>query len=77
MVTRVPAEWMPAWRGAEGGGGDSSSIECMSDTNGIACTTADLVGKFRHGMLVVQDGFNDKGFQNFKFVPLEKVLGDQ
>lgn len=56
---------------------DGISIDGTSDTDGIDVTTADLGGKFRHGMLVVQDGFNDKGFQNFKFVPLEKVLGDR
>jgi 3-phytase len=56
---------------------DGNGIDGTSDTDGIDVTTADLGGKFRHGMLVVQDGFNDKGFQNFKYVPLEKVLGDQ
>lgn len=56
---------------------DGNGIDGTSDTDGIDVTTANLGGKFRHGMLVVQDGFNDKGFQNFKFVPLEKVLGDQ
>lgn len=56
---------------------DGNGIDGTTDTDGIDVTTANLGGKFRHGLLVVQDGFNDKGFQNFKYVPLELVLGDQ
>ncbi|MCC6742541.1 MAG: phytase [Acidobacteria bacterium] len=56
---------------------DGDGIDGTSDTDGLDVTSADLGGRFRHGLMVVQDGFNDKGFQNFKYVPLEKVLGDR
>ena len=30
---------------------------------------------FPHGVFVAQDGVNDRGAQNFKFVPLQAILG--
>jgi 3-phytase len=37
-------------------------------------TTANLGPSFPHGVFVVQDGFNDKGNQNFKLVPLQAIV---
>lgn len=56
---------------------DGNGVDGTSDTDGIDVTAANLGGPFSKGLFVVQDGFNDKGLQNFKFVPLERVLGDR
>lgn len=45
-------------------------IDGASDTDGIEITKHGLGRRFPHGMLVVQDGTNDRGRQNFKLVPL-------
>jgi 3-phytase len=37
-------------------------------------TTANLGPSFPSGVFVVQDGFNDKGNQNFKLVPLQSIV---
>lgn len=52
------------------------SIDGSEETDGIDATSANLGPAFPHGVFVSQDGFNDKGNQNFKLVPLERVLGN-
>ena len=42
-------------------------IDAVSDTDGVASTSTPLPG-FPNGLLVVQDGDNPGGSQNFKFV---------
>jgi 3-phytase len=49
-------------------------IDGAEETDGIDVTTAKLGPAFPHGLFVVQDGFNDKGNQNFKLVPLETII---
>jgi 3-phytase len=49
-------------------------VDGTEDTDGIDVSTADLGPSFPAGVLVVQDGSNDGGAQNFKLVPLEDVL---
>jgi 3-phytase len=45
-------------------------VDGVEDTDGLDVTTIDLGPGFRHGLLVVQDGSNDDGNQNFKLAPL-------
>ena len=47
--------------------GGHDRIDAVSDTDGIASTSTPLPG-FPNGMLVVQDGDNPDGNQNFKLV---------
>ena len=47
--------------------GDHPQIDETSDTDGIAATSTPLPG-FPEGLLVVQDGDNPGGNQNFKLV---------
>lgn len=54
--------------------GDGKGIDGTSETDGLDVTTVGLGWKFRHGMLVVQDGLNDGANQNFKYVRLDRVL---
>jgi 3-phytase len=54
--------------------GAGEGIDAVSDTDGVDATAASLGPAFPHGLLVVQDGKNDGGNQNFKLVPLEKLL---
>jgi myo-inositol-hexaphosphate 3-phosphohydrolase len=51
-------------------------IDGAEETDGLDVTSAPLGDKFPKGLLVVQDGFNDKGAknQNFKLVPLEAIF---
>ena len=51
-------------------------IDGAEETDGLDVTSAPLGSKFPKGLLVVQDGFNDKGAknQNFKLVPLEAIF---
>ncbi len=56
---------------------DGKGVDGVTETDGLDVTTANLGGPFSRGLMVVQDGFNDSGNQNFKFVPLERVLGDE
>lgn len=52
------------------------SDDC-DQTDGIAASAVPLGARFAHGLFVCQDGRNEKprsGNQNFKFVPLDKVL---
>jgi 3-phytase len=56
---------------------DGEKVDGAAETDGLDVTTANLGPAFPKGLLVVQDGFNDKGNQNFKLVPLQSVLGDK
>jgi len=46
------------------------AIDGAEDTDGLDVATAALGPRFPDGLLVVQDGSNDDGNQNFKLVPL-------
>lgn len=50
-------------------------IDDVSDTDGIAVTSCPLP-PFEHGMLVVQDGTNSGGNQNFKLYAWEDIARD-
>jgi 3-phytase len=50
------------------------SIDGTEDTDGVDVSAANLGPAFPSGALVVQDGKNDNGNQNFKLVPLERIL---
>jgi 3-phytase len=52
----------------------SEGVDGCEETDGIDVTTANLGPAFPHGVFVVQDGFNDKGNQNFKLVPLQSII---
>ncbi len=54
--------------------GNGEGIDGCEDTDGIDVTTANLGPAFPQGVLVVQDGSNDKGNQNFKLVPLQAIV---
>jgi 3-phytase len=54
--------------------GDGDGIDGCEETDGIDVTTANLGPAFPNGVFVVQDGFNDKGNQNFKLVPLDLIV---
>ncbi len=49
-------------------------VDGCEETDGIDVTTANLGPAFPQGVFVVQDGFNDKGNQNFKLVPLQSII---
>jgi 3-phytase len=54
--------------------GNGGGVDGCEETDGIDVTTANLGPAFPHGVFVVQDGFNDKGNQNFKLVPLQTIV---
>ncbi|MFN0083946.1 MAG: phytase [Blastocatellia bacterium] len=54
--------------------GDGAGVDGAEETDGIDVTTASLGPAFPNGLFVVQDGFNDKGNQNFKLVPLQAIV---
>lgn len=54
--------------------GASEGVDGCEETDGIDVTTANLGPAFPQGVFVVQDGFNDKGNQNFKLVPLQSIV---
>jgi 3-phytase len=54
--------------------GDGGGIDGCEETDGIDVTTANLGPAFPNGVFVVQDGFNDKGNQNFKLAPLQNIV---
>jgi len=54
--------------------GNGGGIDGAEETDGIEVTTANLGPAFPNGVFVAQDGFNDKGNQNFKLVPLHLIL---
>jgi len=62
-------EFVKAFRIAQGNG-----IDSVEETDGIDVTTANLGPLFPQGVIVVQDGINDKGNQNFKLVPYQQVF---
>ena len=53
--------------------GGHAQIDDVSDTDGVAATSMPLPG-FPHGLLVVQDGSNPGGNQNFKLVSWTEVV---
>ncbi|HXG67030.1 MAG TPA: phytase [Blastocatellia bacterium] len=63
-------QFVKAFRIASEGGMDG-----VEDTDGIDITTANLGPAFPEGVFVVQDGINDKGNQNFKLVPNQRIFG--
>jgi 3-phytase len=62
-------EFVKKFRVASGDGVDGAE-----ETDGIDVTTANLGPAFPNGVFVAQDGFNDKGNQNFKLVPLQSIV---
>lgn len=54
--------------------GNGEGVDGCEETDGIDVTTANLGPAFPQGVFVVQDGFNDKGNQNFKLVPLQAII---
>lgn len=53
---------------------DGPDADGAEDTDGLVAETAPLGPDFPAGVLVVQDGENDGGHQNFKLVPLDRLL---
>lgn len=49
-------------------------VDGAEETDGIDVTTVSLGSAFPNGVFVVQDGFNDRGNQNFKLVPFESII---
>lgn len=62
-------EYVKTFKVVTGGGMDGAE-----ETDGIDVTTASLGAAFPQGVFIAQDGFNDKGNQNFKLVPLQLIL---
>lgn len=54
----------------------SGEIDGVTGTDGLEVTTKPLGDAFADGLLVVQDGSNDDGNQNFKLVPLGSLLAE-
>lgn len=54
--------------------GNGDKVDGAEETDGIDVTTVNLGPAFPNGVFVVQDGFNDKGNQNFKLVPFELII---
>lgn len=52
----------------------SDKVDGAEETDGIDVLAMSLGPAFPHGVFVAQDGFNDKGNQNFKLVPLERII---
>jgi 3-phytase len=48
-------------------------IDAVSQTDGIAATSANLGPAFPQGLFIAQDGKNDDCNQNFKFVPWHSI----
>ena len=57
----------------------NGTVDGCGRTDGIDAIAADLGPAFPNGMFVCQDNTNttpgNSGYQNFKFVPLERVVG--
>ena len=51
---------------------DGAEIDGTSDTDGIEVSNL-ATSKYKKGILVVQDGFNDDGYQNFKIIDWNKI----
>lgn len=54
--------------------GAGATIDGCSDTDGIEAVGVSLGARFPRGVFVAQDGDNAGANQNFKLVPLERVL---
>jgi 3-phytase len=54
--------------------GNGDGVDGCEETDGIDVTTSNLGPAFPQGVFVVQDGFNDKGNQNFKLTPLQSIV---
>jgi len=52
---------------------DGETIDGVKETDGLDVTNFGLGSAFPNGMFVAQDGFNDKGNQNFKCVPWDAI----
>lgn len=56
----------------------NNSIDAVEETDGLETSNFSIPGLFPEGILIVQDGFNNKGEtienQNFKIIDLSKVL---
>lgn len=52
----------------------ANGVDGAEETDGLDVTAASLGGPFAKGLIVVHDGVNDDGFQNFKLVPLDRVV---
>lgn len=50
------------------------AIDGAEETDGIDVTMANLGPAFPQGVFIAHDGFNDKGNQNFKLVPLQTII---
>ena len=51
---------------------DGPEVDGTSDTDGIEVSNLGT-SKYKKGILVVQDGFNDDGYQNFKIIDWSKI----
>ncbi len=56
-------------------GDGPNAIDAVDDTDGVAVTNRPAGPNFPNGFLVVQDGHNDKGNQNFKVYRWEDIAG--
>jgi 3-phytase len=54
--------------------GNGDGVDGCEETDGIDVTASNLGPAFPQGVFVVQDGFNDKGNQNFKLTPLQAIV---
>ena len=50
-----------------------NGVDGVQETDGVAVTSAYLNDRYPEGILVVQDGENEDGFQNFKIVDWRKI----
>lgn len=52
-----------------------AGIDGTSETDGLDVSSADFGGPYRHGMLVVQDGYKrmPDGPQNFKYIAWQDI----
>jgi 3-phytase len=55
----------------------AGTIDDVNDTDGIAVTNRPTSDRFPEGFLVVQDGHNSKGNQNFKIYAWEDIATDR
>jgi 3-phytase len=55
----------------------AGEIDDVSDTDGIAVTSRATSPRLPHGFLVVQDGHNARGNQNFKLYAWEDIRGER
>lgn len=53
-----------------------NGIDEVTDTDGIHATSANLGPMFPNGVFIAQDGLDDKGKQNFKLVPWDRIISE-